>query len=91
MKDRLIKYKNVVSREPEEYETTLTPRELQFPRATSKLKVVLNHPCEFTQGSHNLVKNKFSDIVQKWFKPVPTNPDYYIYSPVNGPVSDTVR
>ncbi|XP_052100492.1 KICSTOR complex protein SZT2-like isoform X3 [Mytilus californianus] len=63
------------------------PMSLQLPKSTAKLKTSLNYPCEFTEGSHNLVKNKFIDIVQKWFKQVPSNPDYYIYCPVNIPQS----
>lgn len=57
------------------------PQSLQLPNTTTKLKVHLTYPCEFIEGSHALVKNKFLDIVQKWFKPVPSNPDYYIYCP----------
>ncbi|CAG2218549.1 SZT2 [Mytilus edulis] len=63
------------------------PMSLQLPKTSAKLKTSLNYPCEFTEGSHNLVKNKFIDIVQKWFKQVPSNPDYYIYCPVNIPQS----
>ena len=66
------------------------PMSLQLPKTTAKLKTSLSYPCEFTEGSHNLVKNKFIDIVQKWFKQVPSNPDYYIYCPVNIPQSVSV-
>jgi len=46
----------------------------------------LDRPCEPVRD-HNLVKDKFQDVVMKWFRPVPTNPEYYYYCPETMEVS----
>ena len=43
--------------------------------------------CEVEKGVHKLIRDKFSDVVQKWFRQVPSNPDYYFYCPETPVVS----
>ena len=47
----------------------------------------LDTRCEVEKGVHKLIRDKFSDVVQKWFRQVPSNPDYYFYCPETPVVS----
>ncbi|XP_050400458.2 KICSTOR complex protein SZT2 [Patella vulgata] len=60
-----------------------TPVILQFPKTTISLSnlVALDKPCEHSSGLSNLLSEKFLEITKKWFRPVPSNPDYYYYFP----------
>ena len=37
--------------------------------------------CEAERGLHNLIRRKFTTIMERDFKPVPSNPDFFIYCP----------
>ncbi|KAL3869893.1 hypothetical protein ACJMK2_042520, partial [Sinanodonta woodiana] len=63
---------------------SVIPYALQLPKTTLKLDMPslnLDQPCEALDNLHNLTRNKFQEIVFKWFRPVPANPDYYFYCP----------
>ncbi|XP_053393950.1 KICSTOR complex protein SZT2-like isoform X2 [Mercenaria mercenaria] len=60
------------------------PSVLELPKVTLTFDLSLLHldlPCEPLKDLHQLIKDKFLDIVQKWFRQVPSSPDYYFYCP----------
>lgn len=57
------------------------PNVLKIPNVTLTLDLStldLEHPCEMGKN-HELVKDKFLDVVLKWFRPVSSHPEYYYY------------
>ena len=63
---------------------TSIPSVLALPCKTVTLDLPalqLENPCESVRGLHQLIKDKFADAVQKWFRQVPSCPDYYFYCP----------
>ncbi|XP_064476430.1 KICSTOR complex protein SZT2-like [Ornithodoros turicata] len=40
-----------------------------------------HHPCEVVQQLHLSIKQRFQEVLQEVFQPVPSRPDYYYYSP----------
>ena len=63
---------------------TSVPSVLALPCKTVTLDLPalqLENLCESVRGLHQLIKDKFSDVVQKWFRQVPAYPDYYFYCP----------
>ncbi|XP_025109017.1 KICSTOR complex protein SZT2-like isoform X3 [Pomacea canaliculata] len=60
----------------------VVPEILQLPYGMVPLlpSVFADTTCEYTPGLHQLVQDKFLEIVRCWFKPVPSLPDYYFYS-----------
>ena len=70
------------------------PSVLALPTRTVTLDLPalqLDSGCEAEKGVHELIKDKFYDVVQKWFRPVPANPDYYFYCPETPLVSIVTR
>ncbi|XP_060584658.1 uncharacterized protein LOC132740711 [Ruditapes philippinarum] len=60
------------------------PSVLELPKVTLTLDLSLLHlelPCEPLKDLHQLIKDKFLDTVQKWFRQVPSSRDYYFYCP----------
>lgn len=60
------------------------PEVLEIPKVTLTFDLSLLHlelPCEPLKDIHQLIKDKFLDTVQKWFRQVPANQDYYFYCP----------
>ncbi|XP_071119812.1 KICSTOR complex protein SZT2-like [Haliotis cracherodii] len=57
------------------------PAVLQLPKVSTTLTIPLKGacPCDIIDGLRELVRSKFLGIVQKWFRPVPTHPDFYFY------------
>ncbi|CAH1774976.1 unnamed protein product [Owenia fusiformis] len=62
--------------------------DLMSPEPTPRLKKsiplplsLLQNPetCERVKGLHNLIRIKFEAIMENWFKPVPTNPDFFFF------------
>ncbi|XP_041357997.1 KICSTOR complex protein SZT2-like isoform X2 [Gigantopelta aegis] len=60
-----------------------TPAVLQLPKTSFTLNFPLvgSNPCETQTGLRDLVMAKFMDMVQKWFRPIPSHPDYYYFYP----------
>lgn len=60
----------------------MVPEILQLPYGMVPLlpSVFADTTCEYTPGLHQLVQDKFLEIVRCWFQPVPSLPDYYFYS-----------
>lgn len=59
------------------------PAVLQIPNVTMNIDLPtldLERPCDQVKD-HELVKDKFQDVVLKWFRPVQSNPEYYYYCP----------
>ncbi|XP_067679134.1 KICSTOR complex protein SZT2-like [Haliotis asinina] len=57
------------------------PAVLQLPKVSTTLTIPLKGacPCDMVDGLRELVRSKFLGIVQKWFRPVPSHPDFYFY------------
>ena len=67
------------------------PSVLQIPRGRIKLvSRTLPDKCEQYAGLHDIIKDKFLDIVNKWFKAVPSAPDFYFYCPDYVPMENNV-
>lgn len=68
------------------------PTALQIPRGRIRLvPPALLEKCETYPGLHDIIRNKFLDIVNKWFKVVPSAHDYYFYCPDYSPMDNNVR
>lgn len=67
------------------------PSALQIPRGRIRLvPPTLSEKCETYPGLHDIIRNKFLDIVNKWFKVVPSAHDYYFYCPDYSPMDNNV-
>lgn len=67
------------------------PTALQIPRGRIRLvPPALSEKCETYPGLHDIIRNKFLDIVNKWFKVVPSAHDYYFYCPDYSPMDNNV-
>lgn len=73
-----------------ELQTSQTnPAVLQIPRGRIRLTPhSLTDSCEYFIGLHDIIRNKFLDIVNKWFKVVPSSPDFYFYCPDSVPMEN---
>ncbi|XP_077980912.1 KICSTOR complex protein SZT2-like isoform X2 [Glandiceps talaboti] len=50
-----------------------------FPLSSLKTSKI----CEASEGLHDFIRKKFNEIWGQYFKPVPSNPDFYFYDPPN--------
>ncbi|KAL4236752.1 KICSTOR complex protein szt2 [Mactra antiquata] len=60
------------------------PGVLEIPKVTLNFDLSLLQlevPCERVKNLHDLIKSKFLDTVNKWFRQIPSSPDYYVYCP----------
>lgn len=60
------------------------PTVLEIPKVSLTFDLSLLHlevPCERVKDLHGLIKSKFLDTVNKWFRQIPSSPDYYVYCP----------
>ncbi|KAJ8305511.1 LOW QUALITY PROTEIN: hypothetical protein KUTeg_016056 [Tegillarca granosa] len=76
-----VRFMDIVEDNEGESYNKATPSVLQLPQSVVKLQTSISQPCEYLPGLHSLIQNKFMDIIQKWFRVVPTNPDYFFYCP----------
>ncbi|XP_052774284.1 KICSTOR complex protein SZT2-like isoform X2 [Mya arenaria] len=68
--------------DPNEESIPSVPSTLEIPQVTLTLDPAtlnLGSPCEQQDTLHQLIKDKFMDIVQKWFRPVPSSPEYFYF------------
>lgn len=67
----------------DEGEVTIVPEILQLPRRMVSLlpSIFADISCEFAEGLHKLVQEKFLSIINHWFQPVASMPDFFFYNP----------
>ncbi|KAK3091384.1 hypothetical protein FSP39_019468 [Pinctada imbricata] len=83
-----VRFSDLIDEEEEEGTTYSVPSVLRLPNGTHSLKVDSMQPCEPLVELQKLIKNKFMDIAQRWFKVVPSDPNFYFYCPESVPVRE---